>query len=163
MKWKIGWALLLTAIVGRGLSAHIMVSPPQSKSATTQKYEMRVHNEGKVAATSIELEVPAAVTVLDIGTPPTGTVSTAKTGDRIVRITWLVDVQPGKYLALPFTAKNPDGAVDVHWNVREHLADGTVVEWSDSPGAQEKGSTTKITAAAAVPPADGATAPAHAH
>ena len=76
MRWKIGLALLVTAMVGRGLSAHIMVSPPQSTSGTTQKYEVRVHNEEKIAATSIELEVPEAATVLDVGKPPTGTVST---------------------------------------------------------------------------------------
>lgn len=129
-------------------SAHIMVSPPQSKTGVTQKYEMRVHNEGKVATTSVELDIPDGITILEVAKPSIGTFTTSKTGDRITSITWQVAVQPGKYVALPFTATNPPGATSVQWNVREHLSDGSVVDWSDRPGAQEKPSTTTIAAAA---------------
>jgi uncharacterized protein YcnI len=109
MRPRLSFALILASLAVTSLSAHIMVSPPQSKSGATQKYEMRVHNEGKVAATSIELEVPEEVTVLDVAKPATGTFATARSGTRITRITWQVDVQPNKFVALPFTAKNPDG------------------------------------------------------
>ena len=30
--------------------------------------------------------------------------------------------------------------------IRTHLADGSVVDWSDKPGAKEKGSVTKVAA-----------------
>lgn len=146
MRLRLSFALILASLVVTSVSAHVMVSPPQSKSGATQKYEMRVHNEGKLAATSIELDIPEGITVLDVAKPATGSFTTARSGTRITRITWQVDVQPNKYVALPFTAKNPDSEKDVHWNVREHLADGSVVEWSDKPGAQEKGSVTKLTA-----------------
>ena len=53
-------------------------------------------------------------------------------------------MQPGKYVALPFTARNPDTATELHWNMREHMADGSVVEWSDKPGAKQKGAVTKL-------------------
>ena len=65
---------------------------------------------------------------------------------RITAITWQVDVQPGKYVALPFTAKNPEAATDLHWSMHEHLADGSTVDWSDKPGSKEKGSITKLAA-----------------
>ena len=71
--------------------------------------------------------------------------TTKKNGDRIVQITWQVDVQPSKYLALPFTAKNPQGA-ELKWALHQHLSDGSVVDWSDQPGAKEKGSVTKLSA-----------------
>lgn len=106
-----------------------------------------MHNEGKVAATAVELDIPEGVTVTDVATPAAGTFTTKKAGDRITTITWQIDVQPNKYLALPFTAKNPDQAGDLHWSMREHLADGSVVLWSDKPGAKEKGSTTKLAVA----------------
>jgi uncharacterized protein YcnI len=146
MRMRVSIALILAALVGASLSAHIMVSPPESKTGVTQKYEVRVHNEGKVPATSIDLEIPEGVSVVDVAKLAAGTSTTVKTGARITGITWKVDVQPGKYLALPFTAKNPDAAKELRWNVREHLADGSVVDWSDKPGAQEKGSVTKMTA-----------------
>ena len=144
MKLRTSVVLVVGSLLSTALSAHVMVSPPQSKTGSTQKYELRVHNEGKVAATSVELDIPEGVTVLDVETPQVGTVTTAKAGDRTTRLTWAVDVQPSKYVALAFTAKNPETAGAVRWTVREHLADGSVVEWSDNPGAQEKGSTTTL-------------------
>ncbi len=140
-------AAVVVLVCSTSLSAHVMVSPPESKTAATQKYELRVHNEGKVAATSVELEIPDSITVLDVAQPAAGSFMTTKSGARITAITWQIDVQPGKFLALPFTARNPDVAKEVRWNVREHLADGSVVNWSDKPGAKEKASATKITAA----------------
>ena len=148
MKLRVSFALLFTVLVATALSAHVMVSPPQSKSGATQKYEMRVHNEGKRAATKIELDIPEGVTVVDVGKPATGSFTTEQSGTRISRIVWQVEVAPNKYLAMPFTAKNPESEQDLHWNFREHLADGTIIEWSDKPGAQEKGSVTKLTASA---------------
>jgi len=139
--------VLFVLFAAASLSAHVMVSPPESKAGTTQKYEVRVHNEGKVAATGIDLDIPDGITVVDVAQPTAGSFSTKKTGERITSITWKVDVAPSKYLALTFTAKNPDTARDVKWNIHEHLADGSVVEWSDKPGAKEKGSTTKLTVA----------------
>ena len=69
MRPRLSFALIFASLAVTSLSAHIMVSPPQSQSGATQKYEMRVHNEGKVAATSIELDVPDEVTVLDVAKP----------------------------------------------------------------------------------------------
>ena len=139
-------AALFAVAAGVSLSAHIVVAPLQSKSGATQKYELRVHNEAKVATKSIDLDVPDGVTVTDVAKPAAGTVTTKKTGDRITTITWQVEVAPQKYLAFPFTAQNPSGAAELHWNMHEHLTDGTSVDWSDKPGSQEKGSVTKLTA-----------------
>jgi uncharacterized protein YcnI len=153
MKMKGFCTLILATALGVSLSAHIMVSPPDSKAGATQKYELRVHNEEKIAITSVDLAIPDAITVLSIGTAPAGTYTTTKTGDRITALAWKVDVQAGKYLALPFTAKNPDAAREVSWNAKAHLSDGSVVEWSDKPGAGEKASVTKIAAAVVAPAA----------
>lgn len=145
MRMRAGLAVTAVLAAAASLSAHIMVSPPESKIGATQQYELRVHNEGKVAATGVDLQIPDGVTVIDVAKPPVGTFNTTKSGDRITTISWQqIDVQPSKYLALAFSAKNPDKAKDVQWNIREHLADGSIVEWSDKPGAAEKGSVTKV-------------------
>src|SRR5215470_14382245 len=119
-----------------------MVSPTQSKSGATQKYEVRVHNEAKVAATAVEVDIPEGVVVTDVAKPSSGTFTTKKAGDRITSITWQIEVQPTKYVALSFTATNPSGAAELHWTLHEHLADGSLVDWSDKPGSKEKGSVT---------------------
>jgi uncharacterized protein YcnI len=129
------------------LSAHVTVSPLQSKAGATQSYELRVHNENekKLATTSIDLELPAGVTLVSVGKPPSGTYKTRKDGDRVTMITWTIDVPADKYVALPFTAKNAEDATDLVWRAHQHLAGGSVIEWSDAPGAKEKASVTKIT------------------
>jgi uncharacterized protein YcnI len=146
MRHKLSLILLLAASAITSLSAHVTVSPLQSKTGAVQKYELRVHNEAKVAATSVDLEIPDGVTVTEVAKPATGSYTTKTTGDRITAISWQVDVQPGKYVALPFSAKNPDAATDLHWSMHEHLADGSTVDWSDKPGSKEKGSITKVAA-----------------
>src|SRR4051812_31026622 len=106
---------LLAASAAASLSAHVMVSPLQSKAGAVQKYELRVHNEAKSAATAVDLDVPEGVTVTEVAKVPAGTFTTRMTGNRITAITWQIDVQPGKYVALPFTAKNPDTGTELHW------------------------------------------------
>ena len=144
MRIKLSLVLLLAAAAATSLSAHVTVSPLQSKTGAVQKYELPVHNEAKVAATSVDLDIPDGVTVTEVAKPAAGRYTTKTTGDRITAITWQVDVQPGKYVALPFTAKNPDGATELRWSMHEHLADGSTVDWSDKPGSKEKGSITKL-------------------
>jgi uncharacterized protein YcnI len=146
MRMKVSIVLTLAAAAVTSLSAHVMVSPPQSKAGAVQKYELRVHNEAKVAATSVDLDVPDGVTVTEVAKVPAGTFTTKMTGDRITTITWQIDVQPMKYVALPFTARNPEGAAELHWTMHEHLADGSTVDWSDKPGSKEKGSVTRLAA-----------------
>ena len=142
MKTSLTALVVLLAIVS--VSAHIMVSPPEAKLGATQKYELRVHNEEKVATAEVDLTIPEGITVLSVGTAPAGTYTMSKSGDRITSVAWKVTVEPGKYLALPFTAKNPATAQELHWIVRATFSDGSVVEWGDKPGAKEKASVTKI-------------------
>src|SRR5262249_12699771 len=124
---------------------HVMVSPPESKSGAVQKYEVRVHNESKLATTAVDLDIPDGVTVTDVAKPAAGSFTNRKSGDRIRPSPRQIDRQPSKYLALPFTAKNPQGA-ELKWALHQHLSDGSVVDWSDQPGAKEKGSVTKLAA-----------------
>ena len=136
-------------LVASSVFAHVVVAPQQSRQGASQIYKVRVHNEEKVATTSIDLEVPDGVTVVSVAPLTTGKSSTAKTGGRIVKVTWETEVASGKYVELAFTARNPESATQVKWVVHEHMADGSVIDWSDTPGAQGKPSVTKIVPAAA--------------
>lgn len=147
-------ALSITVLVvgcAAALSAHVMVSPPQSKPQATQTYELRVHNESKLATTAVELQIPNGLTVLSVQQPASGSLDTLKTGDRITAINWKVDVEPSKYVALKFEARNPASG-ELHWNVRQHMADGSIVDWSDAPGAKQKASVTTLGAPSTTAP-----------
>ena len=142
-------ALLLAATAW----AHVVVAPAQSQQGTSQVYKVRVHNEEKIATSSVELEVPDGVTVVSVEPLKTGKFSTAKTGTRITKVTWDTEVAPGKYVELAFTAKNSATATQVLWIVHEHMSDGTVIDWSDKPGAHGKASMTKLVPATPAAPA----------
>ena len=64
-------------------------------------------------------------------------------------------IDGAKYVELAFTATNPSKPMEVQWVVHQRMADGTMLNWSDKPGAHGKASTTKILTppAAPVPPA----------
>jgi uncharacterized protein YcnI len=127
--------------------AHVAVAPQQSGAGASQVYKVRVHNDEKTAVTSVELDIPAGATVASVAPMATAKSTTAKTGDRITKITWQTDIAPGKYVELAFTSKNPASG-QLQWIVREHFADGSSSEWSDKPGAEGKASVTKILALA---------------
>jgi uncharacterized protein YcnI len=133
--------------------AHVTVAPQQSAAGAKQIYKVRVHNDEKVPTTSIELQIPAGATVVSVA-PMTGATSDmAKSGNRVTAITWKIQVQPGKYVELPFTVQNPKDAQQLQWNVHEVLSDGKAIDWNDKPGAEGKASVTKLTVATATSPA----------
>src|ERR1700752_145393 len=90
MRTRVPVILLIAASAATSLSAHIIVSPTQSKSGATQRDEVRVPNEAKVAATSVDLEIPDGVSVIEIAKPSAGTFTTTTKDARITAITWKI-------------------------------------------------------------------------
>jgi uncharacterized protein YcnI len=136
-------------LVAAAALAHVTVAPQQSQQGTSQVYKVRVHNEEAVATTSIELDVPEAISVTDVAPLTTGKAAMGRRGGRVATITWNTDIAPGKYVELAFTATNPAAPTSVQWIVHQRLADGKIIDWSDKPGAHGKASVTKIVAPAA--------------
>jgi uncharacterized protein YcnI len=124
--------------------AHVTVTPQQSSAGGNQIYKIRIHTEGKMLTKGIELQVPAEITVVEVGKPPAGTYEAVKTGSRITAIKWTIDITPGKMVELPFTATNTTERKDINWTVKQVLADGRVEDWTGKPGTF-----TKLNAAAA--------------
>ena len=112
-------------------------------------------NEGKVTVTSIELEVPAGLTVTAVTPPATGTHEERREGNRIVAIVWTREIKPGTFADLRFTARNPAKGLQITWHARERYADGTVIEWGGTGAGHKAAPTTKLGAPGARPPASG--------
>jgi uncharacterized protein YcnI len=101
--------LLLSATAAR---AHITIRPRESKVGATETYTMRVPTDGKVATTSVELEVPAGVTIVTIS-GAAGGAQEKKSGNRVTSITWPVDIQPAQSQELTVVAKNPASGSEI--------------------------------------------------
>jgi uncharacterized protein YcnI len=122
-------ALLVPAMA----QAHVTVWPRASSAGATEKYVVRVPTEGQVATIGAELDVPDGVVVEVLGVPAGWTQTVKRTGNRIVGITWAMEIKPGEFMEFPFVARNPRDKTEIVWTLRQRFADGTTSDWTNGP------------------------------
>ena len=126
------------------LDAHVTVWPRESPAGAGERYTVRVPTEGKVTTTSVELEVPADVTVTGILVGSGFTYETRREGDRIVVITWKQDIKPAEVAEFVFFARNPKSGQQIAWKARQRFADGTSADWVGVEGDRRPASVTRL-------------------
>jgi uncharacterized protein YcnI len=135
--------LVFTAAI---VDAHVTVAPRESRAEAVERYTMRVPTEGQVATTSVELEVPADVTMIEVVAGPAYSYEVRRDGNRIVAITWKQDIPPKASGEFVFLARNPASG-QIAWKARQRFADGTSADWIGVEGDRRPASVTKIVAA----------------
>ena len=138
-------AVIAVLAVTTVVRAHVTVWPQQSQAGAGERYTVRVPTEGQVATTSVELEVPADVTVTGVlvGAAP---YEVRRQGNRIVAITWKLDIKPAEVGEFVFFARNPKVG-HIAWKARQRFADGTSADWVGVDGGRRPASVTRLTAA----------------
>jgi uncharacterized protein YcnI len=139
-------AALIAVIVLAAAStarAHVTVWPQQSQAGGSERYTVRVPTEGQVATTSVELEIPAGMTVSAVLVGGVYTYDVRREANRIVAITWTLDIKPAETAEFVFFARNPN-AQQVTWKARQRLADGTSVDWVGVEGDRRPAAVTKL-------------------
>ena len=140
------------------LDAHVVVTPRESTAGAEQTYTLRVPTEGTVSSTSIELEIPAGVHVMQVAAGDGYTFDVKKVGNRIVSITWKQEIKPKEFKLYTFTAHNPPPGA-LQWKAHQTFADGSMRRWIGERGTKEPASVTTIVPKGAAapgvkPPAD---------
>jgi uncharacterized protein YcnI len=136
-----GLILLASAVV----DAHVTVAPRESQAGAEQRYTMRVPTEGQVATTSVELEVPPDMTIIEV-TPGDGyTFETRREGSRIVAIIWKREIPARQTAEFAFTARNPKAA-QIAWKARQRFVDGSSADWVGVEGDRRPAAVTKLIA-----------------
>ena len=141
-------AFMLSATIA---GAHVTVWPRESRAGAGERYTVRVPTEGKVATTSIELEVPADVTVTGVLKPNGYTYELKREKDRVVAITWTQQIEPGEIGEFVFFARNPKAGQAIAWKAHQRYADGTSTDWVGPAGDRRPASVTRLTGAATNP------------
>lgn len=136
----------LMLVASAAALAHVRIQPAESKPGATETYSMRVPTEGKVATTSVELEVPDGVTIVSIS-GPASEYETKKAGNRITNVTWKVNIAPSQAQQLTFVAKNPPTGAQIAWKVHQRYSDGTSSDWVDGAGTPRPSPVTKLASA----------------
>ena len=137
---------LIVVVSAAALSAHVTVSPKESRPGATEHYTVRVPTDGQVSTVAVELEVPATVSVTDVPTGSDFKVDTRREGNRIVAITWTREIKPRESADFMFMATNPASG-DIAWKARQRFADGTSADWVGVAGDRRPASVTRIVAA----------------
>lgn len=134
--------LVVTASV---VNAHVVVLPRESQAGIVERYTVRVPTEGQVTTTSVELEVPAGVTITEVVTGSGYTFDVRREGDRIVAVTWKKEIPPKMTGEFVFVARNP-GSGPIAWKARQRFADGTSADWIGVEGDRRPASVTQLKA-----------------
>ena len=134
-------AILLLAVPA---FAHVTVTPLESQLGATESYAFRVPSEGGMTTTSVVLDVPDGVTIVSVGAPSGVKHDETRKGDRIVSVTWTVEIKAGASAALSFVAKNPLEGSFITWNVHQKYADGMTSDWIGGAGSRTPAPITKI-------------------
>jgi len=150
MKTRIAGALFLMLVAAAALQAHVVVTPRESAPGAEQTYNVSVPNERTVSSTSLELEIPAELHVMQVTSGEGFTFDTKKEGDRIVAITWKREIKPKERAVFTFTAHNPQSGA-LPWKAHQTFADGSMAHWVGERGSKEPASVTTIVAKGAAP------------
>ncbi len=160
-------ALALTLNYSAAALAHVTVWPRESKTGAHEKYTVRVPTEGKVATTSVELQIPEGVSVVSIAAGEGSTYEMKKSGERTTAIVWTRRIEPGEFAEFAFIAKNPAAAAKLEWKATQRFVDGSTTMWMGAEGDARPASVTLIAPAPAAAPGAMAVPPAapggHAH
>ena len=149
MRTLLGAALL--SLVASPAFAHVGVSPRESKPGATETYTLRVPSEGGKTTTSVVLEVPEGVIIMSVTAPEGAKHEEKKVGDRIVQVTWTIEIKAGANAQLSFVAKNPAQGESITWKVHQKYADDTTSDWVGAAGSRNPAPVTKLVPAARRP------------
>jgi len=138
-------ALTLVVALPSLAAAHVGVRPRESKPGAEERYSVRVPTEGAVATTSVRLEIPDGVTVLEVEKMGGETFEVEKKGDRIVAITWKRNIPVKESADFFFRARNPQSGSEIAWKAHQHFADGSHTAWVEPAGGKRPGPVTKLT------------------
>ena len=136
---------LFVLFVASAAFAHVTVSPEQSQAGAPERYTVRVPTEGQVSTSSLELEVPADMTITGVLVGGAYTYEVRREGNRIVAITWKLEIKPGEIGEFVLFARNPKAA-QVAWKAHQRFADGTSADWTGVEGDRRPAAVTRLVA-----------------
>lgn len=144
--------LMMTTVV----SAHVTVQPSESTTNAYEKYTVRVPVEKDNNTTKVKIKVPDGVTLVSVLPMDDWDYKMKKGEDQAIKsVTWTAKnggIGPNEFIEFAFIAANPSEPGKISWKAYQTYDDGSVVEWVESPDADEPASVTEIKAEDAAAP-----------
>jgi uncharacterized protein YcnI len=137
--------LAITMLVSPAITlAHVTLRPTESQPGGEERYTVRVPTEGEVTTTSVMLEIPDGVTVIEVAPVEGGSAEAERRDGRIVSITWKKSIPPKETAEFVFRARNPSNGTSISWKAHQHFADGSMIPWVGPIGDRRPGPVTRL-------------------
>lgn len=127
--------------------AHVSVSPEEAPAGSYEKFTVSAPNEKEIPTTEIRVEIPDGLTVSDVQPVPGWEYEFEKEGGLITAITWSGgEIQSREFQEFAFQAQTPEEPGSLTVGAIQTYEDGSVVEWTGPPDAEEPASVVEVVA-----------------
>jgi uncharacterized protein YcnI len=122
-----------------------VLSPKQVPANSYQKLAVSVPTEKDIPTTNIRVEVPEGFTVTGVQPLPGWQYEFERDQGLIKAITWSGgEIRPEEFQEFSLQAKTPRDTGDYAWKAYQTYEDGSVVEWTGPPDAEEPASVVSV-------------------
>jgi uncharacterized protein YcnI len=140
---------LLTLAVSGTSWAHVVVTPEEVAAEDYETITVTVPTEKDIPTTGVKVEVPDGFTVSGVQPVPGWDYEFQEAGGVITSVTWSGgEIGPREFQQFLLSAQAPEEPGEYPWRAFQTYEDGSVVEWTGPPDAEEPASVTVVTSAA---------------
>ena len=138
----VGVIVFSLCITAQSVSAHVVVRPRETLTATYQTFTVSVPNEKDIPTTVLRLVIPEGLKSVSPNVKPGWSIEIKKTGEgeetKVSELIWtggsIPTDQRDEFL---FSAQMPATETSLVWKAYQTYADGTVISWDQDAYAND--------------------------
>jgi uncharacterized protein YcnI len=140
-------SFLTLAFVGTSW-AHVMVTPEEVTAEEYETLTVTVPTEKEIPTTEVRVEIPDGFTVSGVQPVPGWDYEFEEDGGLITSVTWSGGkIGPREFQQFLLSAQAPEEPDEYPWRAFKTYEDGSVVEWTGPPDAEEPASVIEVASA----------------
>ncbi len=125
--------------------AHVVVSPEEVAAGDYETLTVSVPTEKEVPTTKIRVEVPEGFLLSGVQPVPGWEYAFEEDGGVITAVTWSGgEIGPREFQQFLVQAQAPEEPGEYPWRAIQTYGDGSVVEWTGPPDAEEPASVVEV-------------------
>jgi len=127
--------------------AHVVVSPEEAAAGDYVTLTVSVPTEKEVPTTEIRVEVPEGFVLSGVQPVPGWEHAFEEDGGVVTAVTWSGgEISPREFQQFLVQAQAPEEPGEYAWRATQTYEDGSVVEWTGPPDAEEPASVVRVVA-----------------
>src|SRR3712207_5180897 len=137
-------------LVSAPAEAHVVVGPEEVAAGDYETLTVSVPTEKEVPTTEIRVEVPEGFTLSGVQPVPGWEYAFEEDGGLVTAVTWSGGaIGPREFQQFLVQAQAPEEPGEYPWRAIQTYEDGSVVEWTGPPDAEEPASVVEVVSGSA--------------